>query len=179
MKIVISGSGGIGKTTLINHISSTLEYSVIPDYIDVILKEKGYRNLGEPDDNTRLKIRIEALERKIKAETESSNFISDKGVIDYLAYWMVRSIHRATKEQTDYFLENVFLHVDVYDKVIIPPFGRFLIKNNKKRTTDRTYQQQVHETIITLYNIFGLLWEEYALDLNKPPEEVIKELGIE
>jgi predicted ATPase len=179
MKIVVSGSAGTGKTTLVNHIAPTLGYEIIPEYADVVLKERGYKSFKEVSDYSEgRQIRIEALERKVKHEKETEDFISDKSVAEYFAYWLNLCSKEASKEQNDKFYKLTKNHIHTADLVIIPPFGRFEIEDNKIRTTDFYTQLKNHMLIKGLYSEMGVPWIEYSLDLDQSPENVINELGI-
>lgn len=178
MKIVVSGSAGTGKTALVKHIAPTLEYPIIPDYADVVLNERGYKNFRETEYSEGREIRIEALERKVEAELKTPDFISDKGVAEYLGYWMLLCMREASEEENEKFIEITKNHLPTYDLVIIPPFGRFKIEDNDIRTTDKYLQLRNHMIIKGLYSEFGVPWVEYALDLEAPPEKVIEDLKI-
>jgi hypothetical protein len=180
MRVALSGGGGIGKTTFIEHISGSLQrYVVIPDFIDVILKERGLNSPRELDDKGAREVRLEALARKVESERSSEDFLSDKSVADYHAYWMIWTMGDATDEERDRFHEMVNDHIGIYDKVIIPPFGRFEIEDNNIRSTDRYHQYRVHTLIKGIYQENGVPFSEYALNLEDSAERVIEEVGIE
>jgi len=134
MKIVVSGSAGTGKTTLINYIAPTLNYPVIPDFADVVLQEMGYKSFKETSWDVSRQIRMEVLERKIQAESQEKIFISDKCVVNYLAYWLILSMVDATEEENDKFIKLTKKHAPIYDLVIIPPQrirGVFTVETNR------------------------------------------------
>ena len=178
MKIVLSGGPSIGKTTLINHIKDELGFRVIPDYMDVVLAEQGLKRPKEMDDESARKIRIESLLRKVNAESISENFISDKGVVDYFAYWLAYTSNSATDEENDSFKETVLSHCNIYDLIIIPPIGRFEIKDNSIRLINPEHQLRIHALIKGLYSEFEIPWIEYTLDLNDKSNKVLKDLKI-
>jgi len=178
MRIVISGSAGIGKTTLSQYISSNLNYPLIPDFLDVILNERGYRRFREVNYEEGRQIRIEALERKIKAEFENPNFVSDKGVADYLAYWLISGMLNATNKENDRFFEATKDHIKIYDLVVIPPFGRFKIKANDIRMPSEHVQLRNHITIKGIYAELNIPFIEYSLDLNKSQQSIMEDLGF-
>ncbi len=67
-------------------------------------------------------------------------------------------------------------------KLIIFDAGGVLVTENKEdnevRSTSVHHQFRVHALIKGLYAELGVPYLEYALDLKKPKEEVIRDLGI-
>lgn len=178
MKIVLSGGPSIGKTTLIDHIGEELGHTQIPDYMDIVLVENGLKKPSEMDDEIARIIRLEALHRKVNAESLIKNFISDKGVIDYYAYWLAYTSNSATNEENSLFKDTVLSHCNIYDLVIIPPISRFEIADNSIRSTNLEHQLRIHVLVKGLYSEFKIPWVEYALDLDDKPNKVLKDLEI-
>lgn len=180
MRIVVSGSAGTGKTTLVNRIAEAASLSVIPDFADSVLRESGYKSFKNVENPEVMRqIRLEALYRKVDAESKVKDFVSDKSVVDYFAYWLNVAMHEASQEQNGIFLEKTSTHAKkTYDLVIIPPFGRFNIEDNQIRTTNPHYQFRNQVTIKGLYAEFGIKWVEYAMNLEDSLEKIIKDLGI-
>ena len=178
MKIVISGSAGIGKTTLAKKISSIMGYTYIPDQMDVVLRKNGFSSPKELNNKESVILRLRALKLKIDKESKEENFVSDKGVIDYYAYWLIWCFKNATDVQNRTFIRNVRGHLKNYDLVIIPKFGRFKIKDNKIRETDINYQYKIHSLIKELYHNFKIKIKEYDFNLTTPGSKIVKNLGI-
>lgn len=178
-RIAISGGPSIGKTTLMNHLNSYLNYQIIPETGDVILNERGFSGYGSvPTDEMRREIRIEMLNRKIKMETSCEKFISDKSSVDYLAHWLIRAMQKAPQNENDFYFETVKKHSGIYDLVIIPPIGRLGIEKLDRRSTNPYEQYHIHTSIKGIYDELGIDWVEYSLNLNDSPEKVAKDLGI-
>lgn len=179
MKIVVSGSAGTGKTTLVKKIAEGTGFPIIRDFADTVLRERGYKNFKQVVNPSMMRqIRLQALFRKIQMENSMESFVSDKGVADYYAYWMNVAMHEASQKENDMFYEETKGHIKIYDLVIIPPFGRFEIEDNKLRTTNLHYQFRNHCMIKGLYNEFGIPWAEYAMNLEDNSDKIIKDLGI-
>lgn len=178
MKIAVSGSAGIGKTSLIKYISPTLGYPIIDDFVDSELKKRGLNSPKELTDELARLVRFSALESKMNAEKSHESFLSDKSVVDYLAYWMTCTMQGAPKSETEEFFERAIKHSSIYDLIIIPPFGRFRISDNNKRSTNWHHQYRVHTQIKGLYLELGIPFQEYALNFDTSPIQVIKDLGL-
>lgn len=179
MKIVFSGSAGIGKTTFIDYLKPTLNYPIIPDFIDEEISKRGYKSWSEINNKEeRRDVRLKALDRKIIAEKENPHFLSDKGVVDYLAYWLIWDSLDASFKENKYFLNQAKEHTPIYQSVIIPHFGKLKIENNKLRTIDEYHQFRIHSLIKGIYSEFGISWKGYSLNLNDSPDKVLTDLGI-
>ncbi len=179
MKIVFSGSAGIGKTTFIDYLKPTLNYPIIPDFIDEEISKRGYKSWSEINNKEeRRDVRLKALDRKILEEKENQNFLSDKGVVDYLAYWLIWDAFDARESENRYFLNQAKRASAIYELAVIPPFGKLKIENNKLRTIDEYHQFRIHSLIKGIYSEFGISWKDYSLNLNDSPDKVLTDLGI-
>lgn len=179
MKIGISGAGGIGKTTLIAKIAPAGGYPIIPDVIDDILCERGYKNFGDVlEKEEHADIRMTALRRKIDLERASKDFITDKTVCDYYAYWLLRTAPFASLEQNVLFASQVREHITFYDRVFIPKFGQFPLADNGLRSTDYSHQYRVHCLIKGIYSEEGVAFQEVIHTLDEPVEQVLRRMGL-
>ena len=179
MKIGISGAGGVGKTTLIRKLAPFLEHTVIPDVIDTVLEERGYRSFKDvSEQEEHIDIRLRALERKIALERGSERFISDKTVCDYYAYWLLRSSAFATREQNFFFHSRVREHIGIYDKILIPRFGLFALEDNGLRSVDYFHQCRVHCLIKGIYLQEGSSFKEVVHTLEDSAEKVARDFHL-
>ena len=161
-KIAISGSAGIGKTALCKKLAFKLNYPIISDKIDVVLKQYGYISWKEVHNPTKIiKVRLEALNKKIKAEKNTPCFISDKSVIDYFAYWIINSTHSATQKERTNFLDMVIDHIKCYELILLLPYGRIPLKDKRKRNISSKHQLKIHSKITYLLNKFKLPFIPY------------------
>ncbi|MFH1650283.1 MAG: AAA family ATPase [Candidatus Woesearchaeota archaeon] len=178
MRVAVSGGLAVGKTTLIQFLAPHLrDYAVVPDYVDVVLEEEGFASPRQLTDESARRIRWSALERKIADEKANEDFLSDKSVIDYFAYtliwWRLQN-----EEEINRWREKIVAHASVYEKVVIPPLGRFPVVDNGKRTTSLNHQFRVHALIKGIYTELGITWQEYSLNLSDSPEKVLGDLGL-
>lgn len=123
MRIAVSGSAGTGKSTLAAALAAKLGVPLLPDFVEDVLREHGKDSWrGINDTRIRKTIRMTALERKIAAESAAEAFVSDKSVVDYLAYWVMNQMEFETKEQNQAVLDMVRAHVGRYTHRLFLPY---------------------------------------------------------
>jgi len=116
--------------------------------IDTVLKEHGYsswRNVSSPTEA--VDIRLDGLKRKIESEANRETFISDKSVIDYLAYWDLNTASDASREDCERFESAVADHLWRYGLILLLLWGRIPIQELGRRRVDRVHQFRVHSAI--------------------------------
>jgi len=178
MRIVISGSSGIGKTTLSKALADSLGYQYVPDLIDHFLKDMGFKSWFDcASKETEKRIRFEALEEKIRLETQD-DIVSDKGIIDYLAYWLILCSDHATKLENTKFIDHVRAHISKYDKIVILKFDLYTFEVVKRRNPSYTHRLRIHSLIRGLYNELGCKYREYSYNFEDPIKNVIEDLNI-
>lgn len=115
MKIVFSGTQGTGKTTLLNILKdqSSLKdsYEFITEVSRTLQKEGKARINEHGDDHSQIVI---ALANYVIYETRK-NFISDRCLLDVLAYTRYLYLHKLVNEKTIEFVETLFkeAHYDI------------------------------------------------------------------
>jgi predicted ATPase len=155
MRIGISGAAGTGKTTLCAALGAKLGVPVIPDFVDEVLREHGKQSWrGINDTRIRRTIRLDALERKIRAEQAAEAFVSDKTVVDYLAYWLSNQAEYEVKEQNLAIIEMVRPHVARYTHRVFLPY-REEVEFTPSRNSDPVHNLKVAATKRGLYAVLG------------------------
>lgn len=136
MRIGITGAAGTGKTRLATDLAARLGVPLIPDFVPIVLAEEaGGTWRGVRDTRLRKAIRLKAIERKIEAENAAEAFVSDRTVVDYLAYWILNQAEFETKETNWSVVELVRSHVARYTHRLLLPF-RAEIEWAENRNTD-------------------------------------------
>lgn len=97
MRIGIAGSHGTGKTTLAEKLADVLELPLIHEVAREVAREMGLDDLNKLVNNYELarvfqgKILLRQLEKEMEY---SQGFVSDRTVIDNLAYWYYYGLAR-------------------------------------------------------------------------------------
>ncbi len=122
MRIAIVGSAGTGKTTLAKALSAHLSCAFVPDTVPQVLRERGRDSWRGVEAGDRRKIREEALQRKLRLEAEAEAFVSDKSVIDYLAYWLQNQSEHEQRHVNDAFVDQCKEGAGRYDLLVFLPY---------------------------------------------------------
>ncbi len=188
MRIALSGAAGTGKTRIAHSISEQLGLPYIPDVIDSLLNERGWKSWkdlyareGEENGKTieRL-LRLEALNKKIAEERSHDSYVSDKTVIDYLAYWMAHTARHASPEENETFIGAAREHAQTYDRILVPAFDVFELEDNpEKRNAQYAHRLRIHSLIKGLYHQFTCFFREFAYAFSTPVQHLIEDLQLD
>lgn len=143
MRIGIIGAAGTGKSTLAKNLAAHLGSVVIPDHVQIVLREQGrdsWKGVGDP--KQRRKIREDALRRRISAEGDAESFVADKTVIDYLAYWLQNQAEHEDATTNAAFVDKCKAAASRYDVLVYLPY-RVLVEYAAGRSTDPTHNLKV------------------------------------
>jgi len=159
MKIGLTGTMSVGKTTLVNALKQVDQFK---DYETATERSKYLRDLGVAlnTDSTLKGQLVFAAERSI--ELMHTNIITDRTVYDVCAFTLsAKSIGNYEKRQFTELLMNLR---DDYDAIIyVSPVG-IDIEDNGVRTVDPIYRNKIDITIQSML-------KEY------PPKKLIKVIG--
>lgn len=122
MRIGIIGSAGTGKTTLAKALAKHLQVTYVPDAVLAVLKDRGRDSWQGVVAGDRRRIREDALRRKISAEAQEESFVSDKTVIDYLAYWLQNQSEQELRVVNEEFLDQCKEAAKRYDVLVLLPY---------------------------------------------------------
>jgi len=131
MKIAITGSGGIGKTTLVNALSKQLGLPVIHEEMQPVLKALSvlHTTVADPEKHRQSQVNyVKACEKWLqnrdKAQTQDS-FVSDRCAIDLLSRWLTSGVYR----EDDKLLLNIVTICkrlcNGLDLIVMPPLLQF------------------------------------------------------
>jgi len=145
MRIGLTGTQSVGKTTLVNKLKELPEFK---DYTFATERSKYLRDLGIPlNTDSTLKGQTVFLAERA-SELINDNVITDRTVIDVMAFTNnAQSISESDKLKFEYFANNF---IQEYDWIFYVSPAGVPIEDNKVRTTDEYYRNQIDYTIKSL-----------------------------
>lgn len=128
MKIGITGTHGVGKSTLARSVATRLGISLIPESARRV-REEGFTVLTE-DTETTLEAELAMFGYQIVEEQKVSNFVSDRMLLDYVVYvksLLPRFPNSMLKSMEDFTLDYVNYQ---YDYIFYVPIEFILPKDD-------------------------------------------------
>jgi len=151
-RIALSGSAGIGKTTLGRRLAAELGVPFIEEGMRRRLE--GGLQMHRTTREQRRDLVRELWEEQLEAEAAAGEgFVADRSSIDFAAFWLH---YRFTEpeDDADGFLTRTFAHAATYDRIVLLPFGVFPLIADGIRATNPHLQRLYHGLV------HGLLVEE-------------------
>lgn len=136
-RLAITGSAGVGKTTLAAHLAQALELTVIPEGMRTRL-EGGLDLHALGRDGLRALIAElfdEAMARKEAAMAVGNGFVADRCAMDFLAFWLFYGF-AADIEATAELARKAEAALDCYDAVVVLPWGAIPLHPDGVRTAN-------------------------------------------
>lgn len=149
MKIAISGTAGIGKTTLAKALAENLELGFIDENYEAFFEKK--RAMRQKP-VVAVEIFHSVFSHKQTLENDLKTFVTDRCPLDLFHLWLIERLGDMDK-RTEEFHTLCFDAAQVYDYVILPPWGSIELKqienptNQKRRVMNGWVQLKNHATI--------------------------------
>jgi len=150
VRIAFTGSGGTGKTTLLEELNKELEYPVIGEGIREWLKENGYDDFKDLGLEGTVQMQEDTLKRKIEIESELQSFVADRTTVDNLSYALrwIGSLNPDYDTWMAQYVTNAMLHANLnYDLIFLLPWGELPLVNDGTRSTKEWYQYMMQAII--------------------------------
>lgn len=184
MKIAVSGSAGIGKSSLAKAISEKLGLPLIAENYEALFDNPDKFN--KPDLIAAQILKIFSTKHQLEAKYDS--FITDRCSIDLFHFWMKIGLWIRQKE-TDQLYDTAIQQAGQYDLIVLPPCGLLQISSDheagdaRKRSLSPHVQQYNHASIAGLaiqwVPIDRLLFlPNIKQSIDERVEEVMKKLRI-
>jgi nicotinamide riboside kinase len=144
-RIALSGSAGIGKTTLARRLAADLGVPYIPEGMRAYL-ERGGADLHALGRSGLRALVLQLWDEQREAEARAtSGFVADRSAFDFAAFWIYYG-YAADDPET----ETLFAQTQDplrYDAVWLLPWGAFPIEADGIRSSNRWIQLHAHVLI--------------------------------
>lgn len=147
MKLGISGSHSTGKSTLAKKLAKELSLPIVTESARSfeIHKVSSIEKYSE--------IQIKILQKQIQEELKYDKFVTDRTVIDNLAYWMSICSNSASDSDNEYYICTVLNHLSNYDKFIYVPINLPVVDDGF-RFISKPFQENIDDIIRTLLILY-------------------------
>ncbi len=146
-RLALSGSAGIGKSTLGRELAERLGVPFIDEGMRRRL-EAGLQLHGMSEDRHRALL-VDLWEEQVREEdaavAEFGGFVADRSSVDFAAFALL--FHSHVPEFCEAFVPRVLSAVSRYDAVIVLPWGVLPLQADGYRSTNRWYQRRFQSTV--------------------------------
>lgn len=145
-RVCIIGSGGTGKTTLLNKLFEdpviAEKFTKLDEQVRVLCKKYGYESPPDIPANHMAEFREELLDHQILVENEADRFIGDRGTIDCWTFYMRWAWNDVDVEVAERIYQKSMEQAKKYDLIVFMPI-RFKQVDDGFRWVNATYQAQI------------------------------------
>ncbi len=134
-RIAISGSAGVGKSTLARALAAELGLPYLPEGMREYLQSGGpdLHQLGH--DGIRALVLRLWEERREAEERAATGFVADRSSYDFAAFWLFYRFAEPADTVTTAYLDAT-MRADRYDLVALLPWGRLPLVADGVRSTN-------------------------------------------
>lgn len=156
MRIAVSGSAGVGKTTLAGRLAEHLQVAFIPEHYEPFFDAPGKFNSLPP---VLAQLFFEVLEAKRARELAARTFIVDRCPIDLFNLWVAKGTV-AQAGDTERFHAACRSYCADYDFVVVPPWGEIPLApldrptGRQRRVLNPWVQLRNHAAILGLARLW-------------------------
>lgn len=160
-RVAISGSAGVGKTTLAKQLAEALGVAFSADNVRETLIGMRFRSHREMDSPLAIELCRRVRDQRIEFELAHQSFVADTSTVDNAAFWFRRISQEVDATTTDEFVRRCREHAPRYTHMILLPFGQVPLIDDGVRTANPKYQEEAHEQIRDLYRSWRLPYYEF------------------
>lgn len=180
MRIAISGTGGIGKTTLAKALADTLGVPLLAENLqDIVMAIGKWRQSQLNCDTTQLNAARQAYMRacetwlndRVRQQARNPGFVADRWALDILVRWLQAGIEQHNDALTSQLVTHVQGQARSLDLVVFPPLRRLDMapSNNDGLTRHQHLSARLHSHALSR----GLLEQLTAVARLDIPDHVI------
>lgn len=133
MKMAVSGSVGIGKTTLVYQLAEQLEVAVVEEFYEEFLGGADKFN-STPEEVAGLFKQL--IEFKHNKEKEYGSFITDRCPVDLMNLWLKKGLQRGDTDTRSFYEKCKTLSLN-YDFIVFLPWSVIPLKQLEDSAASR------------------------------------------
>jgi len=166
-RVAISGTSGVGKTTLANYISSKFDLPFVSTSAQSLWYRYGFINHADAlrkclaDPELGFRYQKEIVLTRMQTLSLHKEFVVDRGPVDAMAYFLLQQGYYS-QANTDEFLSLCLKLEKLIDGTIyleIPdPSEGYIIEDNGRRIPNLSYQKLVDNTM-------NMVVSEYSVNI--------------
>lgn len=179
MRIGFMGAGGTGKSTTLKELTD-IDLPVLGSVTRSIMNAEGVASEAEqeswgPRDKWNLQKKI--FQARIDAESELDEFISDRTMIDHLAYCLVRCYDGMTDEELSWARDIVTKSMSTYTFLFYFPIS-FVPESDGLRQSGESYRRLIDHTMLGIAYDLGFGMELVNVGSKTPQDRanIVREL---
>ena len=156
-RIAMSGSAGIGKTTLGRRLASELDVPYIDEGMRRHLEAGVVLHDLTRDEMVGLMRTLwdEQVAAEDQAIATAGGFVADRSSVDFAVFWMWYGFTRP-EDEPDAFVDRALAHAQRYDHIVLPPYGVLPLEADGFRSSDVWLQRKVHLLMSGLHTERGV-----------------------
>ena len=169
LKILITGTNSVGKTTLAGTLSAKLKIDLIEESSRQVLKSLGLSDFTQLTDQIQFSQKV--LDMQIARQNSFKSYIADRGLVDCWAHYLRWHINTSMTYDSESFYQKCLNNSQEYTHVIFIP-QMIEPQEDGIRWCDPVYLLQLERLIkATLYE-FNLLSKTYFIKSSNLDERV-------
>ena len=168
MRIAVSGTHSVGKTTLIRELVKVFPYPVIGE----ISSRYTFEQRKNPE------IQKSMVREQIAAENEKSSFIIDRCILDYLTYCTLEHHYgRYPFETYEYCLDLTRNHIKSkpYDAIIFVD-ECITVEDNGNRELGDVYQREIYLMLSSIIRGVSIISEIPVINVQGSTEQRMEQV---
>lgn len=188
MKIWIVWAHWVGKTTIINELSwneafRNIDIEIIPEIARSILKEMDEQwhavDVMNFNRDQIFQLNKSLIFRQMQAEDWLNNFISDRTILDVLAYSMYLLWENSKEYEFLFWVVKEYMKDVKYDVVFYIPIEFKNTEEDKLRSKDEEYRKIIDDNIIKILRKFKIDYKSITWTVQERVFKIIDEITPE
>lgn len=161
MKIALTGSSSVGKTTLVQSLMATPSFArEVPVTLSTdarsLLSQLGYKSMDAMEQEQTRAFQRLYFDLKWQEELAHVSFVTDRSFVDVAAYWLERDTIGCSEALRNELIEPCRLRSLEYSWHFYLPFGLVPFDSDGYRSENMAFHRAVDERIRSLLKAWNL-----------------------